>query len=94
MPQSWGGNGSFAVLKSLEIDCGSNTSYSINDGITGSLPSEWGSSERFQFLQTLSINGAALQVSIASSRHLEMSSHNLTAIALQHGCLLLNGVAC
>ena len=58
LPQSWGGNGSFAVLNSLEIDCSSNTS--INDGITGSLPSEWGSLERFQFLQTLSINGCSI----------------------------------
>ena len=56
LPWSWGGNGSFAALISLEIGCSSTDP----DGITGSLPSEWGSSEAFQLLQTLVINTCSI----------------------------------
>jgi len=56
LPWSWGGNGSFAALISLEIECGSTDP----DGITGSLPSEWGSSEAFQLLQTLVIDTCSI----------------------------------
>ncbi len=59
LPQSWGANGSFAALVSLEIGCGSNTSTGP-DGITGSLPSEWASSETIQLLQTLIISSGSI----------------------------------
>ncbi len=44
------------TLISLEIVCGSTGP----DGITGSLPSEWGSSEAFQLLQTLIIDTCSI----------------------------------
>ena len=51
MPPSWGSNGSFAALRTLELG---------GMGLTGSLPAEWGSPTAWQGLQYLSIVNSSI----------------------------------